>query len=336
MSTINTKDIIIQAISNMKPSILFDILSEDLTYQEAHKMIFIEKLEDAFKKFKERGDIKLNPSPGICKSKDCTNKGCKGFSFIGNNSGASLDLIFEIMNEEITDIYHCRGMERDLGSVAYENKISINIGADEKAAFKPSTTYLYNVQKVDEAIKEFEEQDDLCFSKSDILYLVEKYKSLYEIVFNPFRGYTRFERFEMSFEALKEISKYVGKESEINVAMESFYEQKMISDKEILNWLIQFEDLGVHMDSFSYLVDNDVFENNENRAAIFNNRTGFKIYKKEFSNEIKFSQIFSEKYWNFIDRHKCQNKIDQIDSHAENYLIRRRLKDYIDLSKFEI
>ena len=46
--------------------------------------------------------------------------------------------------------------------------------------------------------------------------------------------------------------------------------------------------------------------------------------------------IFSEKYWNFIAKYKCRDKIDKIEADIENYLKTRKLKDYVDLSQFGV
>ena len=68
---------------------------------------------------------------------------------------------------------------------------------------------------------------------------------------------------------------------------------------------------------------------------IFNNRTAFKINRAEFDIEIKFCILFGDKYWEFINKYKSQQRIDKIESDIENYLEPRKLKDYIDLSQFK-
>ncbi len=325
---------IIKGISSMDSGILSEALSDDIIYQGALKDVFIEKLNEAFDRFKKENDTTLTPHPGFCMSKECDNKGCKGYSFVGNNSNMSIDLIIKEQNSSVQDILQCYDLKTDLGPIPYGKRVFISISTDEKAYFKPTTEYYYQGQLADKAIEEIDNYIDQCFTKEDIVYLVEKYETLYLDLFSPL--YSRFKKFENAFEAFREIRKFIGKEIEIREALDCYDEQAMISDKELLNWLLQFEDLGLDMNSFDYLMSNDVFEHNLSRTATFNNRTGFKIYKNEFSNEIKFSQLFSEKYWGFIDRHKCQNKIDQIDSDLANYLEPKKLKDYVDLTLFGI
>lgn len=325
---------IVKGISEMDSEILSEVLSDDIIYQGALKDVFIEKLNEAFDIFKKENDTNLTAHSGICMSKECDNKGCKGYTFIGNKSNRSIDLIIKEQNNSVKDILQCYDLKTDLGPIPYEKRVFISISSDEKAYFKPTTEYHYQGQLADKAFEEIDNYIDHCFSKEDIVYLVEKYEDLYTDLFSPL--YSRFKKFETAFEALREIRKFIGKEVQIFEALDCYDEQEMISDKKLLKWLLQFEDLGLDMYSFDYLMDNAVFEKNDSRTAIFNNRTGFKIYKNEFINEIKFSQLFSEKYWNFIDKYKCQDKIDLIESDLENYLEPRKLKDYVDLTLFGI
>lgn len=301
----NTKEIIIKGISDMNSELLLDVLDDNLTYQEAHKEVFIQKLEEAFGRFRKVNDTFLIPEPGACMYDQCTNKGCKGYSFIGNNSGTCLDLIIEEKGDQITDIFYCRGMETKLESTMYTYKIRIHIGTDEEADFHPTTEYLYNVQKSDKAIEEIESQENLCFSKLDIIYLVEKYNSLYNAIFNPFRGYTRFEKFESAFEALKEISNYIGKEDKVKKALSIYNEETVLNDNELLRWLLKVEDLGLEMGSLIFYMDIDALNNQKTESINFNNKSGIKIYKQEFESEIKFCQLFNTQYSNFIDKHSC-------------------------------
>ena len=82
------------------------VLEDTRTYQDFAKPLFIQKLDNALDKFIEAGDTYLNRYKGSCDSKSCNYK-CKGYSFIGNNSGNYFDLIIEVKDELVNDIYEC-------------------------------------------------------------------------------------------------------------------------------------------------------------------------------------------------------------------------------------
>ena len=79
---------ILKYMSEMDIEMLSLILDDSKTYQDATKEVFLEKLKGAFESFKNEKDQKLNYYPGVCNSTECTNTGCKGYTFVGDTSGA--------------------------------------------------------------------------------------------------------------------------------------------------------------------------------------------------------------------------------------------------------
>ena len=82
------------------------VLEDKRTYQNFAKPFFIKKLEDALDEFIEAGDTYLNRYKGSCNSKSCNYK-CKGYSFVGNNPGNYFDLIIDVKDGVVNDIYEC-------------------------------------------------------------------------------------------------------------------------------------------------------------------------------------------------------------------------------------
>ena len=83
-----------------------NVLDDKKTYQNFEKPLFIKKLGSALDEFIEAGDTYLNRYEGVCNSKTC-NFNCKGFSFVGNKSEDYLDLIIDIQDGVVLDIYEC-------------------------------------------------------------------------------------------------------------------------------------------------------------------------------------------------------------------------------------
>jgi len=97
---------VVHFIEQLDIEMVDTLLDDMLEYQDMDKDIFINKLGDAFNEFIESGDTRLNSTKGLCDSVICNYK-CKGFSFVGNNSGNYMDLIIEIKDGKVIDMYEC-------------------------------------------------------------------------------------------------------------------------------------------------------------------------------------------------------------------------------------
>ena len=83
-----------------------DILDEKYTYQDVKKNIFIHWLNTAFNEFIEAGDSHLEVRNGFCSLFVCNNQ-CSGYRFSSQSSGLYFDLIIDIEEGKVTDIYEC-------------------------------------------------------------------------------------------------------------------------------------------------------------------------------------------------------------------------------------
>jgi len=97
---------VIYFIQKLDIEMVDTLLDNSIEYQDMRKDIFISKFGHAMNEFIEAGDTFLNTSKGFCDSIICNYK-CSGFSFVGNNSGKFIDLIIEIEEGKIVDIYEC-------------------------------------------------------------------------------------------------------------------------------------------------------------------------------------------------------------------------------------
>ena len=97
---------VIHFIQHLDIEMVDTLLDNSIEYQDMRKDIFISKFGHAMNEFIEAGDTFLNTSKGFCDSIICNYK-CSGFSFVGNNSGKFIDLIIEIEEGKIVDIYEC-------------------------------------------------------------------------------------------------------------------------------------------------------------------------------------------------------------------------------------
>lgn len=103
---ITQADAVIYFLQNLDVDMVGDILEDNRSYQDFEKHVFIRKLGYALDEFILAGDTFLNRYNGICNSVICNYK-CKGYTFIGNNSDNYFDLIIDIKDGIIQDIYEC-------------------------------------------------------------------------------------------------------------------------------------------------------------------------------------------------------------------------------------
>jgi uncharacterized lipoprotein YehR (DUF1307 family) len=103
----DTKDEIVRiwlAIMSMDYHSLWFILDETIDYQDIGKINFIEILALRFSRLKELGDTELYLEIDYCKGCNRNEPVC---TFLGNSSGITFSLYFELTADKITDIYHC-------------------------------------------------------------------------------------------------------------------------------------------------------------------------------------------------------------------------------------
>ena len=99
-------DAVLYFLQRLDIDMVSSVLDDSRTYQNFEKPLFIKKLDYALDEFIEAGDTYLNRYEGSCNSKSCNYK-CKGYSFVGNNSGNYFDLIIDVKDGVVYDIYEC-------------------------------------------------------------------------------------------------------------------------------------------------------------------------------------------------------------------------------------
>lgn len=102
------------------------ILEDYFTYQDYDKKTFLKKLSYVFDIFQDEGNTYLNVYEGKCNSSICSNFNCKGFSFVGNKTNHYMDLIIEIKDGKVCDIYECHDFSNENDILNKKEKIVID------------------------------------------------------------------------------------------------------------------------------------------------------------------------------------------------------------------
>ena len=118
-------DAVLYFFQHMDISMLKMVLDDDHTYQDFEKKEFLKKLEYAFTALQEAGNTYLNRYEGFCNSEECNFK-CKGYSFGGNVTHDYLDVIVDVRENRVFDLYECEKFKCELDSPLKNTKLVID------------------------------------------------------------------------------------------------------------------------------------------------------------------------------------------------------------------
>lgn len=266
------------------------LLDDSKTYQDAHKNIFLEKLEIAFTEFRNSHDSFLKSSKGKCCNKECPNMGCKGFSFVGNVSGRHIDLIFEDTDTDYADIYQCHGFDSVSKNENKSVPVMLDIKDDEKADFIPDVDFLILAQKCRNA---YEELTDA--SKGKIigpeLYVnwLKKHRELfYAVELSPIL-YSDYEKIYGLFVSVFNIAEYIDFDEEAGSACKDYLISHPDDENQILQWLRRYEKLGDHLKLFPF-PDSPYAKDIDKGYFMIE---GIRIDRIDFENIIQFKKIYN-------------------------------------------
>ncbi len=118
-------DAVLYFFQRMDISMLKMVLDDDHTYQDFDKKVFLKKLGYVFTTLEEAGNTYLNRYAGFCNSEECNFK-CKGYSFVGNVTQDYMDVIFDVRENRVFDIYECDQFKCELDSPLKNTKLVID------------------------------------------------------------------------------------------------------------------------------------------------------------------------------------------------------------------
>lgn len=302
----NKKESIIESFQKMDWDMLAVFLDNNKTYQNATKEVFLEKLNAAFSELKENGDTFLLPHKGFCNFDKCPNKGCKGYSFVGNMSNKHIDLIFDELEDNIKDIYHCNDFKTNDKTVKIKSLIGIDIMNDERADFKPSIDFLNKSQKCKLAYDELIQYQNTVIGKEVYLVWLEKFYLLKESLNLQAFNYAGFDKFYWLYSRIEELKHYLQSDDFVKEALKEFQSIEKNNEPKLLKWLAKYEKTGDDLVMLLYLFEEIDFENLEDNAYFIVD--GLKIKTLDFKCLAKFRFLFDNHYWNMLEKYTTFTK----------------------------
>ena len=119
-------DAVLYFIQRLDVGMLRLILEDCNTYQNYDKKTFVKKLSYVFDEFTSKGNSFLNVFEGKCNSSVCTNMNCRGYSFLGNKTNDYMDLIIEVKENNVSDIFECYDFSNENDTIQKNDKITID------------------------------------------------------------------------------------------------------------------------------------------------------------------------------------------------------------------
>ena len=302
-----------KAISSMDIEALELILEDDVSYQETTKTIFLNKLNELFLEFKKE-DSKLIPYKGKCISEECSNKNMNGISFVGNNSGRFINLIVDHNeNFTISDIFTCHIFctNNKEKSKEFKREFKITIYENEKVNFSPSKNYLFINNKVVSAINQLKHYQKKAITKNELTIWVNKYEEIYdELLWSPL--YSKEQSvFYSAYGHLKHVLDYFNLEDRALIAFTEFKTINSSSEKELLNWLVKYEDLNKQLSLLYY----DIIYQENIELELNYLYKDFEIYFKTdlLKNCIKVYDMYQKYFYEKFKKHNTLPKEEYIN-----------------------
>jgi hypothetical protein len=132
LSRMTHKDAVAYFISRMDIYALDKIL-DYREYADVDKSFFLEKLNSVFDTFKQRGNIQLVSTNGVCKG---CQQGHIGVAFVGDNDDTYIELMIMSENDKVTDIFECNNFKFDTyNKELLGERLSLRINEDDEFPF---------------------------------------------------------------------------------------------------------------------------------------------------------------------------------------------------------
>lgn len=308
------KQLILESIQKMDINRLGLLLDDGNTYQEATKAVFLEKLNDVFERLKKSNDTHLLAEKGVCCSTHCDQRGCRGYSFVGNVSKKCIDLIFEESEDDVNNICNCKSFRTDdelraevreytgIDDDESRRPIYIDIKLDEKADFRPNDVFLRRRQQFRSAYEELAQYQDMVIGKDIYLAWLHKYREIYKVmsIYSP--SYIDSDKFYWLYYRLEELAAFLPHEKSTKQGLADFRNVDENEEIQLLKWLSQYEKLGYDLVMFLY-------EEEMGREEFFDKKEYFtvdilKINTADFKHIIAFKNLFDKYYWDKLKQYQ--------------------------------
>lgn len=238
----------------------------------------------------------------MCKSKDCDNRFCSGYRFVGNVSNKYFELIFKESRNEVDDIFQCFSLELDNPEGAKGERISYSINAEDQEYFLLNTDFQDKKRRCLVAMEELNQYKDILLPLDVIDSWVSMQSVLYDSLSETFILLNTFNDFKWIYIRFKFLVSISKKTSESKLAYDQYLSLDLNNKKTLLRWLVDHEELGAELYQFVYL-DISKCSGDEIDGLILDD---FKIDLEHFRNCINFHLAFEAHIYKMKVKYEVQ------------------------------
>ena len=232
------KQKLIQAFKSLDFEALEVLLDDNRSYMDVSKDLSLSTLKQ---KIDEYENLKSYESvvEGICNH---CNKGCKAYKFKAKNL-PSLPLYFEEKDGKVIDIYLCNALKEDKPD-EHDWDIYFSFYEEEKVDFKPSLEHLIILQRVEKAVQEFNNLEELGLVPiEELVHWYNKCKILAKELElnNPFVRikYKAFVHINALYSEVSNVVHNFRKNDFAKNALDKYHKIKAENEKGLVQWLLE-------------------------------------------------------------------------------------------------
>jgi len=294
-------------------------LKEEYSYQDTRKEIFLNKIEEIFIGHNKSGDTELQIYKGACADKHCDNCGLKGYRFIGNNSKNYMDLLFEVIGNDITDIIECAHFKPEVEIDGLGTKAFIYFDSDDRVSFHKTSEYLDKVISATNAYSELVTDPPKQLNFEELCNWLDKHFELnariggYEMFGHTYK-WTPFSRI---YNELQEFKSYISRYLKEIIQANNLYEHS-VSEQDLIDCLLKYEPIYKEASS-----DLQYFFIKEGENYILNNQDMILFIGEEFSQTFNFADFIKTHYFELLSKyttyteHEISEMFNNSNSQAE-------------------
>jgi len=287
-------------------------LKDEYTYQDTTKEIFLNEIAAIFEANQNSGDTEIILYPGHCGAPNslCDNCGKKGYRMVGNNSGNYIDLIFEIENDDIKDIYDCSLFVSNEEVKNLDNQTSIHINKDDKVTFAKTPEYWAKLNAANNAIDEIVTTPPSLINFEALSYWVDKNAIVNkriggDHIFGPTMRWTPFLRLFSELSEMRVFLKYHS--ALLTEAMSKV--SSLNNEEDLINWLLKYEK-AFEKAPFELVYGFKA----ENDYCILDNDNEIRFQGHEFLYAVKFFENYKEHYYPLLDKYTTYTDMERTEA----------------------
>lgn len=299
---ISKKEFILKAFQEMNINNLELVLDNSKIYNGAKKKIFLEKLANTFKEFKDEGDTFLKAKKGFCNSRSCKNKGCTGFTFLGNKSEFYTDVVFKETEDDYVDIFNCNNIKNEEENLEKIEVLFISVLNIDKVNFPHKLEYAILSQRCEKAVYKLTNNKPILLSRLDMKEWLTINSKLLDEITMEIRG----NGFRSPFLDISNLLRYIYKtvewEDQVVNALLEFDLLEIENELDLLKWLVKHEKIG--LDTLMFV--NLLFRCEMNKYGYYPLKydSNLLVDKKEFGVFYTFHKAHNDTYFEMIKKYK--------------------------------